>query len=314
MNVFFGLDQLPLFSNAVVTIGTFDGVHLGHKVIIERLRQKAKEINGESVIITFEPHPRFVISSEKQSISLLNTLDEKIHNMNAEGVDNLVVVNFTQAFASMEAEDYIEKFLFEKFHPHTVIIGYDHLFGRGRKGNFQLLEKMKTRLHFELEEIPMQIIEQNKISSTEIREALKAGDVVKAARYLGKHYTMEGIVTEGRQKGREIGYPTANIRMEDKHKLIPAKGVYAVYATVNEKQYDGMMNIGTNPTFTDNDVLTAEVNIFDFDENIYGQKIKIFFVERLRDELKFNSADDLITAIGNDKQNALRILKNHSFF
>lgn len=312
MKVFFGLDNLPHFQKAVVTIGTFDGVHLGHKVILNRLTQKASEIGGESIIITFEPHPRFVISSSKKPISLLNTLEEKIENLQKEEIDNLVVVNFTLEFASIAAEDYIEKFLVEKFHPHTIIIGYDHQFGKERKGNFQLLESMKEKYRYEIEEIPMQVVEQNKISSTQIREALITGDVHKAATFLGTNYSLSGTVAEGKKIGRQIGFPTANIKMEDEHKLIPATGVYAVHIEIAEKIYDGMMNIGTNPTFTDANIVTLEVNIFNFDKEIYGEKIKVSFVERLRDEKKFKDVNELIKVIGEDKEDALQVLKKRA--
>jgi len=310
MNVFFGLDQLPKFHHAVVTIGTFDGVHLGHQVILESLKQRAASIQGETVIITFEPHPRFVISPNQQAISLLNTLDEKIENLWIAGIDNVVIVEFTKAFAALEATDYIKHFLVEKFNPHTIIIGYDHQFGKNRQGNFQLLESMKHTYHFALEEIPMQLIAQNKISSTQIREALQSGDVRKAALYLGKKYSIQGTVIEGRKQGRTLGYPTANLHIEEPFKLIPAQGVYAVYASVGEQLFKGMLNIGTNPTFTDHNQVHIEVHIFNFDQNIYGEKVKLIFVEKMRDEIKFESLAQLIEALDADKQHALNLLQN----
>lgn len=310
MNVFFGLDSLPQFRNAVVTIGTFDGVHVGHQAILDRLKSKAKSIDGETVIITFEPHPRFVLLGNSQPIFLLNTLEEKIRNIERQGIDNLVVVNFTLEFAAMEAEAYVKSFLVENFQPHTLIIGYDHLFGKGRKGNFQLLQEMKTQFHFELEEIPMQVVEQNKISSTQIRLALKSGDVAKAARYLGQAYALQGVVIEGKKRGKNLGYPTANIQVDDGQKLIPAIGVYAVRVEHNQKLYGGMMNIGHNPTFADGKNVSMEVHIFDFDQDIYGMQLKVFFMEKLRDEMKFDGVQELVRAIDADKVQALKILAN----
>lgn len=308
MNVFYGLNNLPQFVHAVITIGTFDGVHKGHQVILQNIVKKAKETQGESVIITFEPHPRFVISPNQKNIFLLNTLDEKIENLKKQDIDNLVIVNFTKEFANMEADEYIKNFLIEKFHPHTIIIGFDHQFGRNRHGNFKMLEDYKNQYHFCLEEIPMQVIEENKISSTKIREAILIGDVEKAKRYLGENYTIEGRVVEGEKRGRQIGYPTANIEIQNPYKLLPAKGVYAVRVCIDSKHFDGMMNIGNNPTFVDTNKLFLEVNIFNFDEDIYGKIIKVFFVKRIRDEKKFLSVNELILAIDEDKRQSLEVL------
>ncbi|MBK7690294.1 MAG: bifunctional riboflavin kinase/FAD synthetase [Bacteroidetes bacterium] len=308
MNVFFGLDRLPRFRNAVVTIGTFDGVHVGHKVILKRLKEKAREVDGETVIITFEPHPRLVLTNQKAPISLLNTLQEKIDNLQQEGVDNVVVVNFTLDFADQSAASYVEHFLFGHFQPHTLIIGYDHLFGKGRQGNFQLLETLKSTFHYELEEIPMQVVEQNKISSTQIRNSLKEGDVAKAARYLGKPYSIEGVVIEGANRGKQLGYPTANLVVQDAHKLIPKLGVYAVKVQIMDQLYGGMMNVGYNPTFSDTEGLHLEVHLFHFDQNLYGSALTVLFIDRLRDEMKFEGVDQLILALEQDKRNALEIL------
>ncbi|MCC7030380.1 MAG: bifunctional riboflavin kinase/FAD synthetase [Chitinophagaceae bacterium] len=308
MNVFYGLDHLPVFKNAVVTIGTFDGVHSGHQVILNSLRRQAAAVGGETVIITFEPHPRFVLSQGAPSFALLNTLDEKIENLRHRGIDHLVVVNFTLAFAGMDAADYVEKFLVEKFHPHTIIIGYDHMFGNGRKGNFQLLETMKVKYGYQLQEIPMQLIEQNKISSTQIRQALLNGDVARAARFLGQPYSLQGVVIHGKKRGRLIGYPTANLHTGDVHKLIPANGVYAVQVFVKGQLYNGMLNIGNNPTFEAHLPKSIEVNIFDFDADIYGETIKIMLVDRLRDEQKFEGVEILVQAIAQDKLRALQML------
>ncbi len=310
MKVFKGLENLPVFKNPVITIGTFDGVHCGHAKIIERLRKKAVEVNGESVIITFEPHPRLVLSNQTSTIELLTTLDEKIEALQTMQVDNLVIVPFTIAFSEISAEAYIHDFLVNHFHPHTFIIGYDHHFGKGRKGNYQLLESVKDTFSFQLEEIPMQEIEHITVSSTKIRDALRNGHIKKANELLGKKYSLEGIVAHGEKRGRLIGFPTANIHVEEKHKLIPAKGVYVVNIFIDNNQYKGMMNIGVRPTVTNANQLSLEVNIFDFNEEIYTEKIRIEFIDRLRDEKKFNGIDELVEQLKKDKQEAMTYFTN----
>lgn len=308
MNVHYGLGDLPVFRHAVLTIGTFDGVHTGHRAILKRVKEKARAIGGESVVITFEPHPRFVIPSAGQPISLLNTLSEKIELFGPLGIDHLVVVDFTLDFANREAKEYIADFLVAKFHPHTLIIGFDHLFGKGRKGDFHLLESLQSSFGYELEEIPVQLIEQNKISSTQIRHALRNGDVQRASVLLGTVYGLSGTVVEGRQQGRVFGFPTANIVPCDPHKLIPAQGVYVVKVAVDGEDFGGMMNIGTNPTVSDGAQRHLEVHLFQFNRDIYGQRITVYFIERIRDELKFAGVDALIQAMENDRQKAMHIL------
>ena len=289
MNVFYSTDKLPTLKNPAITIGTFDGVHTGHRFVIDTLVKKAREINGESVIITFEPHPRLVISSNKNEVFILNTLEEKIKNLETTGIEHVVVVKFDMAFASMTAEEYIEQFLVKYFHPKIIMIGQDHQFGKGRKGDIQLLKTYQSKYHYQVEEIPLQVIEQKKISSTQVRQALKTGEVAYAHHLLGSFYTLNGKVCEGRKLGRELGFPTANLCEVNPHKLIPTYGVYAVKVEWNGKLLNGMMNIGTNPTVTSDLTPKFEVNIFDFNQNLYNETINVFFVERLRDELKFQS-------------------------
>lgn len=310
MNVYFGTNSLPKFKNAVITIGTFDGVHTGHQFVINALKQKACEIDGESIIITFEPHPRLVITDPQQPVFLLNTLEEKIENLKNSGVDHTIVVEFTKEFAEMGAEEYIKDFLVKNFHPNTIIIGYDHRFGKGRKGDIQLLEKYQEQYHFHLEEIPIQAIEQKKISSTFIRKALKEGDLQTATNYLGRLYSLSGVVVKRNQLGRKIGFPTANLVLQNTSKLLPAMGVYAVEIHFEGKVCEGMMNVGTNPTIVDDKAVKLEVHIFDFDQEIYGKILKISFVERLRDEKKFEHLNDLIEAIRQDEMKSKRIFLN----
>jgi len=305
MRVFKGLDNLPPFKNPVLTIGTFDGVHLGHAKIIERLRKKAIEVDGESIIITFDPHPRFVVAPNSTPIELLSTSQEKIKALQALHVDNVVIVPFTKAFSDISAEAYIRDFIVSNFHPHTIIIGYDHHFGKNRQGNYQLLESVKATYGFQLEEIPVQEIEHIAVSSTKIRAALHIGDIKKANELAGKYYTLEGVVIHGEKRGRLIGFPTANVHVGDAHKLIPANGVYAVKAYLKETVYKAMLNIGVRPTVSSSNHRSIEVNIIDFDQDIYDETLRIEFVDKLRDETKFNGIDELIAQLTIDKQDAL---------
>ncbi len=308
MRVFHGLTDLPAFRNAVITIGTFDGVHIGHQAILEKLAQRAREVGGESVLITFDPHPRLVLSQQNASVELLSSLAEKLEALSHVGIDNVVVVPFTPAFANMSASSYVRDFLITHFHPHTFIIGYDHRFGYKREGNFHLLEKLKTEYDFLLEEIPVQEIQDLAISSTRVREALHQGNISKANDYLGRPYTLRGLVVHGEQRGRRIGYPTANIVCDDIHKLIPANGVYAIRAWVNTKTYIGMMNIGIRPTVSHANKRSVEAHLFDFHDNIYGETLRIEMMQRLRDEQKFDSIDALRAQLDQDKSQAQEVL------
>src|SRR6476659_4967508 len=258
MQVHRDIFKLPVFKNAVVTIGTFDGVHTGHQQIIAQLKQEAIAINGETVIITFHPHPRKIVSEKK--ILILNTLQEKIHLLEEKGVDHLVVIPFDEKFAHQSAEEYVTNFLFEKFHPHTVIIGYDHRFGKDRQGDYHLLEDYGRKLGFTVKEIPEHLLHKVIVSSTRIREALITGDVATANEYLGYDYFFEGVVVDGDKLGRQLGYPTANLKIENPEKLIPGNGIYAVVVQlpvtsqrltntgdrpqVTGNKYRGMMSIG----------------------------------------------------------------------
>ncbi|MEO5783622.1 MAG: bifunctional riboflavin kinase/FAD synthetase [Ginsengibacter sp.] len=325
MQVHRDINNLPLFKNAVITIGTFDGVHTGHLQIIKQLREEAKNINGESVIITFDPHPRMVIASNKSEIKLLNTLDEKIELLEQKDIDHLVVVNFTKQFSEQSAEEYIKDFLTEKFHPHTIIIGYDHHFGNERKGNYKLLEAYADECSFLVKEIPEHVLNQVAISSTKIREALLQCDIDTANKYLGYDYFFEGTVAQGNKIGRTIGYPTVNLELPGENKLVPGNGIYAVkllignsqQGTVNKENighqtpdivhYKGMMSIGIRPTIGESE-RTIEVNIFDFDKDIYGETVRVYVKKYLREEKKFSGLEKLKNAIAQDKIDSLRYL------
>jgi len=326
MQVHRDIDNLPVFHNAVVTIGTFDGVHIGHRQIINRLKVEAIKIKGESVIITFHPHPRKVISSAILGVRLINTLEEKIEVLSGLGIDHLVIVPFTDAFANQPAEDYIRDFLFEKFHPDTVIIGYDHRFGRERLGDYKLMEKMAPQFGFKIKEIPKHILDEIAISSTNIREAVLHNDIEMANRLLGYTFFFEGEVVHGNKLGRQLGYPTANLKVLDPEKIIPGDGIYAVYASIkkgiqNEEttieevnsfpiedaQYKGMMSIGFRPT-VDGKKRVIEVNVFDFNKEVYEKTMRVYVKKFLRAEVKFNTLEELVKQIDQDKINSLQVL------
>lgn len=328
MEVHKDIDNLPRFTNAVVTIGTFDGVHVGHRQIINKLKVEALKIKGESVIITFHPHPRKVISSAILGVRLINTLDEKIEVLSGLGIDQLVIVPFTDAFANQPAEEYIRDFLYEKFHPDTVIIGYDHRFGRERTGDYKLMERMAQQFGFKIKEIPKHIIDEIAISSTNIREAILHTDIEMANKLLGYTFFFEGEVVHGNKLGRQLGYPTANLKVNDPEKLIPGDGIYAVYVNIKKPatndntdttevntfpieiedvQYKGMMSIGFRPT-VDGKKRVIEVNMFDFNKDIYGKTIRVYVKKFLRAEAKFNSLEDLVKQIDQDKVESLKVL------
>ena len=312
MKVYQDLSTLPVFNNAVVTIGTFDGVHLGHKQIIRQLKETAEKIGGETVIITFHPHPRKIISSVPGDIKLLNTLPEKILLLEAASIDHLVVVPFNHAFANQTAQQYINDFLWKYFKPHTIIIGYDHRFGKGREGDYHLMDQYGASLGFEVKEITEQLMNEIIVSSTRIREALLNSDIETANKFLGYDYFFEGVVIEGNKLGRTIGYPTANLQIESDEKLIPGNGVYAAAVEIKNQQseirnFSGMMNIGVRPT-VDGKKRMIEVNIFDFDEDIYTQILRVHVKHYIRGEVKFNGLDELKTQLLKDKVSAKELL------
>jgi riboflavin kinase/FMN adenylyltransferase len=322
MQVHYDIEKLPLFRNAVITIGTFDGVHMGHRQVIDKLKSEAIAVNGETVIITFHPHPRKVVSSTILGIRLINTLDEKIELLRQLGIDHLVVVPFTDAFANQPAEEYIKDFLMDKFHPHTIIIGYDHRFGRDRRGDYRLLEKAVAKFNYQLREIPKHILENISISSTNIREAILHSDIATANKLLGYDFFFSGIVVHGDKIGRTLGYPTANLKVTDEEKITPGNGIYAVYAESENSDLlysshsplptphsllKGMMSIGFRPTI-DGKKRVIEVNLFDFDKKIYGQSLKVVVKKYLREEIKFEGLPSLIKQMDQDKIESLKVL------
>jgi riboflavin kinase / FMN adenylyltransferase len=307
MNVYYGIKDFTKLENAVVTSGTFDGVHLGHQKILNRLNEVATETSGQSVVITFYPHPRSVISPDNQTINLLSTLDEKIELLEKSGVNHLVIIPFTREFSELSSEEFIQKILIETIGTKTLVIGFDHRFGKNREGGFDYLKENKERYGFNIEEIPRHDLENVGISSSKIRKALNEGDVPTADHFLGRNYSISGVIVKGKQLGRTIGFPTANIQVREIAKLVPADGVYAVKVYYREEEFGGMLNIGNRPT-VDGTFKTIEVNIFDFDREIYGETLKVEFLQKIRNEQKFNGLDELKTQIAKDKETCMAIL------
>ncbi|MDQ1088746.1 MULTISPECIES: bifunctional riboflavin kinase/FAD synthetase [unclassified Siphonobacter] len=307
MQVYHGIEEFRRLPNAVVTSGTFDGVHLGHQKILNRLIESARQSNGESVVITFWPHPRIVVSADSADLKLLNTLDEKIEYLQASGIDHLLVIPFNRDFSLLTSDEFIRKILIDTIGTKRLVIGYDHRFGRNREGGFDYLQAHSHEYGFEVEEIPRQDVEHLAVSSTRIRQSLLTGDVTTAAAFLGRSYTLSGTVVKGRQLGRQLGYPTANLELPESYKLVPADGVYAVRVKWKSNWYGGMLSIGTNPT-VDGTIRTIEVNIFDFDKEIYGEKLTLEFVIWLRGQIKYNGLEPLIAQIGQDKIDSLKFL------
>lgn len=308
MAIFYNTDNLPDFKSPVITIGTFDGVHMGHRAILSKVTECAERIGGESILLTFDPHPRKLIFPE-QTIHILTPLEEKLKLVTAEGIQHVVVVPFTKEFACLSAHEYVTDFLVKQFNPAAIVIGYDHHFGADRKGNIHLLKEMQQQYGYEVIEISAQLIADAAVSSTKIRKAITAGRVAEAASMLGRGYSLAGKVQQGAQLGRTIGFPTANMVPHDAEQLVPANGVYAVQVILDGVAYNAMLNIGVRPTVSMELSMHIEAHLFDFSGDLYGKDIEIAFVQRLRDEQKFPSLDELKAQLGRDAVAAKNILK-----
>lgn len=308
MAVYYGTEALPSFKNAVVTIGTFDGVHKGHRAILLNVAERAMSVGGESILITFDPHPRKLLFPN-ESLGIITPLEQKLDLVQSIGIQHVVVVPFTREFASLSAREYVEDFLVHFFHPHTIIIGYDHRFGHDRTGNIDLLQELAPQFGFEMMEIPAQLIDQATVSSTKIRNAVMGGNAGEASSMLGRPFSFKGRVVYGRQLGRQLGYPTANLELTDPDQVMPGAGVYTVRVKSGGVLYGGMMNIGKNPTVSANDSLKVEVNLFDFARDIYGEIIEVFIAFKIRNEMKFSSLDDLKFELSMDKIKSIEILQ-----
>ena len=307
MKVFTTIPNYPSENKSIVTIGTFDGVHLGHRVVLRRMREIAKKTKGKSVLLTFFPHPRYVLHKDNQDMKLITTLQEKQDLINQAGLDNLVIHEFTKKFSRIKPVNFVRDILVEQLNVHTLVIGYDHHFGRNREGSIQELTTLADLYDFNIEKIDPQYFEDVTVSSSKIRKLIEKGEMVKAKQYLGYEFMLNGKVIKGNSLGKTINFPTANIVVENKWKILPADGVYAVKIVLEAKEYKGMMNIGQKPT-VDGNGISLEVNIFDFNQDIYGKGIEIRFVKRIRDERKFENLLGLKKQLLIDRNKARKIL------
>ena len=287
----------------VLTTGTFDGVHLGHKQVLEQLKAIARREEGETVVFTFYPHPRQVLHPEEHNLRLLTTLEEKISLLEQSGIDHLIVYPFTREFSRLSYSEFVKSILVDRIRTHYLVVGYDHKFGKDREGGFEFLQQCAEQHQFNIEKLDALTLNDIHISSTKIRNALQEGNISQANHYLGYPFTLHGQVVEGQQLGRRIQFPTANIEASDPNKIIPGYGVYAVQAEVGGQYYQGMLNIGTRPTVNNNaDHRSIEVHILNFEGNLYGEVIGLVFEEKIREEQKFNSLDSLKAQLELDKK------------
>lgn len=308
VNVFNSVQSFKSTQKTIVTLGTFDGMHIGHQAILNKLKLQKKIYGYETLVLTFFPHPRMVLKTDHQ-ISLLNTIDERVKLIDHFGIDHLVVQEFTQNFANLSAEEFVKTVLVDQFNIGKIIIGYDHRFGKNRSADIHDLIEFGKKYHFDVEQISAEELNDVSVSSTKIRNALNVGNVALAKTYLGYPYMVSGKVVSGKQLGRTIGYPTANIQVAEDYKLIPAIGVYVVGVTVKGKGFYGMLSVGTNPTVGGTQK-TVEVYIFDFNDTIYDEEITVRFLTKIRDEEHFGSIDLLIEALKNDEVFSRNFLSN----
>ncbi len=307
MKTYSDIQSFKPLKNAVVTIGTFDGVHIGHQKIISSLKESARQLGGETVILTFFPHPRMILHPEDQDLKLITTMKEKTELLQLQGIDHLIITPFTRDFSNLSPEEYIQQILVDRIGTRKIIIGYDHRFGKNREGDIADLERLGAIHGFEVEVIPEQDIQQVAVSSTKIRQSVVCGDVATAHEFLGHPFAINGKVIKGDQIGRKMGYPTANLFIEENYKLIPADGIYAVKVVHQNQVFGGMAYIGHRPTVNGMS-RNIEVNIFDFEQDIYGQTICMEFLHFIRSDQKFNSLDELSAQLAKDKEAALKLV------
>ena len=307
MKIYYDIEKFIKVPNAVVTIGTFDGVHRGHQEILKNMVNRAKELDGESVVVTFYPHPRQVLSHDS-GIRFISTQEEKIKHLEALGIDNLIIIKFTKEFAAIPSEDFIKNFIVKNIQPAVLIIGYDHHFGKGRTGDFDMLYELGSQYHFKVEKIQEQDVDNVAVSSTKIRHFLENGDIKHANMLLGYEFSYTGKVIHGQQVGHKMGYPTANIDVAEEFQLIEKQGVYATFAEIDGKSYPAMTYIGKRPTMHDNRPQSIETYIISFDGDLYDKEIKIRFVDFVRDDKKFDNFEALKRQISIDEQQIINIL------
>ena len=311
MMVFNDIAQVRNIPNAVVTIGTFDGVHIGHQAIFRKMRELAKTIDGQTVVVTFSPHPRQVLNIDSSNLRFICTEEEKLKRIEQFGIDNVVIITFTKEFARTPSEDFIKNFIIERIKPSYIVVGYDHHFGKNRMGDFDQLTQLGQQFSFKVERVEAQDVDEVAVSSTKIRHALAIGDVATANRLLGYPYSVTAEVVRGNMIGRTIGFPTANLELPKEYRLINNAGVYTCLVDLNGTTYKAMANIGKRPTIgdRDDDNFIIEVNIFDFDQDIYGQHITVRFLDRIRSEVKFNGLEELKTQLNQDRERAKAMLE-----
>ena len=309
MNIYYDIEDFKKVPNAIVTIGTFDGVHRGHQAILKNMVNRAKETDGESVVVTFYPHPRQVLSHDA-GIRFISTQEEKIQHLEALGIDNLIIIKFTKEFAAISSEDFIKDYIVKNIQPAILVIGYDHHFGKGRSGDFSMLYELGNQYHFKVEKIQEQDVDDMAVSSTKIRHFLEDGDIHHANLLLGYEFSYTGKVIHGQQVGQKMGYPTANIDVAEEFQLIEKPGVYATYVDFEGRSYPAMTYIGKRPTMHDNRPQSIETHILDFDQDLYDKEIKIRFVDYVRDDKKFDNFEALKQQISNDEQTIINILNN----
>ena len=312
MKVYRNIIEARNIPHAVVTIGTFDGVHLGHQAIFNKMKTLARSIGGETVVITFEPHPRQVLNIDISNLRFLNTPEEKLKRIEDYGIDNVVVIEFTKEFSRTPSEVFIKDYIIDNIKPSYIVVGYDHHFGKNRMGDFSLLNDLMKKYHFKVERVAAQDVENIAISSTKIRNALDTGNVKSANKLLGYTYSITAEVVVGNKIGRTLGFPTANLELPKAYMLINRRGVYACLVDYESQTYKAMANIGHRPTIGDRseDDPIIEVNLFDFDGDLYGKQIHVRFIDRIRDEEKFNNLDDLKAQLEQDRNNAYKLLEN----
>jgi riboflavin kinase/FMN adenylyltransferase len=309
MKIYYSPDDFTPVKNAVVTSGTFDGVHIGHQKILRRLSEVAAKMSGETILITFWPHPRHVLKPDEAGHLLLNTFEEKAALLKEQGINHLLRIPFTKEFSQLSSQDFITNILVERIGTKKLVIGYDHRFGRNREGSFEQLKLNGPKYGFDVEEIPRQDIDNVAVSSSRIRTALGEGDIATANHFLGHYYSMNGRVVKGDKLGRMLGFPTANIDVDSHLKLIPADGIYASVVTIGSMRYKGMLYIGNRPT-VDGTKTSIEVNIFDFNRDIYGETIKVDFISTIRKDSHFRDLEALKVQMSKDKENALAALSS----
>ena len=308
MKIYNNFNDYQKVANAIVTIGTFDGVHLGHQTILKDMVRVAKDIKGESVVVTFYPHPRQVLRIDDGNLRFITTQEEKIRLLENIGIDNLIIVNFTEEFSRLSSESFIIDYVIKNISPVKIVVGYDHHFGNNRKGDFNLLNDLGERYNIEVQRIPAKDVENIAVSSTKIRHSLQQGDVSYANKLLGYQYAYFGKVVDGAKIGRELGYPTANVNVDREYRLIESPGVYATYIEIDKIIYKSMTYIGNKPTLNKDEKESVEVHIFDFNDDIYGKHVKIRFVKKIREEQKFKDLETLKHQIQIDEKEIREIL------